>query len=221
MDNKKYIVGYVDFNEVLRNQKRYANEFSQGNILLRNLLLRLWGNNIETLSCGNKEEEDGAALIAFYIPFSQKELIYKLLESVYNVENAIVSIGKGFNRDSIYIDIRSYWGGYDIFYSLFQALSKVDREVADKSNGVWGLSTVKPCVTEEDKEEIVGIVELIQNFKYDDYIIKFEKNNCASVCRYQAAIARMEDRLVRPRYIFSDIYNRNKLKETKEFTLSL
>ncbi len=220
MDNKKNIVGYVDFEMILKDKVKYAWEFSQKNPTLCNLLLRLWANNVETLACSNKDDEDTPNIIAFYMPFHQKELISKVLEAIYNLDYAIITIGKGFNRDNLYVDIRSYLNGDNMFRTLFEALPNYDTKMEVKSNENIYWSKVETLINDEDKAEIVEMVEFIENFNYDSYLVKLEKNNSFKNDNFELSIAKKDDSLIRPNYFICERYSRFSLKEAKEIKLS-
>ena len=69
---------------ILDNKEKYAEEFSEGNLLLKKCLLNLWNNQIHTVGCcaGHEEKDNSVSYIGI-------DLIESNLNNVMNLLNNI------------------------------------------------------------------------------------------------------------------------------------
>ncbi|MFA5603956.1 MAG: hypothetical protein WDA12_03840 [Bacilli bacterium] len=122
--------------EVMKNKSYYAKVFSEGSAELEKLLLNLWKKNIETFMCCTGHEIDDAAYIMMYLPTTNKEMMYTIIDAVYNEDQTYIIVGKEHDREDILIDIKSYCGSKffeNINRSLEQSvvLNKIDSNISN------------------------------------------------------------------------------------------
>jgi hypothetical protein len=204
MYDVKDIKGYVNFDRVLLNPKMYAEKFCEGNTALQQLLLRCWNNNIETLACCIGHEQDEGdydpAYIMMYISYERKTLIYRILASVYNMENVLMTIGNSCyrgNNNDIFLYI-SYFDADKIFSAISRAISP--KEKIDLADG--------------DKEEIIKIVELINNNRYDSCNLGLDRYNES---RYEAFVDYIDVKKRKHVRVISKRYAKDEIKAINYF----
>ncbi len=102
------IEGYVDFKEVLKEKQKYARIFSEGCPRLKDLLLKLWDVDIETLGCCAGHDDDESyrqfSHINLHIPYNQRNLILAFAKIKYLISLADVVIGKDRPGDGLFIE---------------------------------------------------------------------------------------------------------------------
>lgn len=144
----------LNIQEVMKNKSHYAKVFSEGCTELENLLLKLWNNNIETFMCCTGHEMDDAAYIMMYLKTTNKELMYTIIDAVYNEDQTYITIGKEHDRDDILIDIKSYCGG-----KFFENINKcLDN----------------PIIISKLDSNIYNMVEILSKFNYKTFDLYYE-----------------------------------------------
>lgn len=165
MNNYKF-GKHLEMEEVLENKEKWAKIFSEGNEELEQLLLNLWQHNIDTYMCCTGHEYGDTPYIVMYIPFENKEMIYKIINSIYNEEHVLIKLGKEYQKKELMIDIRSYVSP-DFFAPINNSLNK---EVSKN----------------EINKEIIKAVELLSNFSHDNYDLYWDMINNNGVKKHSA-----------------------------------
>jgi len=76
--------------------------------------------------CCSGHEEDDSPFIMFYVPYSNKELIYSVASSVYNVDGVTIMLGKDHAKEGIQVDIRSYYGNM-FFEDVYKGITDLNN----------------------------------------------------------------------------------------------
>lgn len=155
---------HLSFEEVLKEKEHYAKIFSEENPMLEKLLMRCFNNKVETYMCCTGHEEGDAAFLMLYIPYSNKELIYSIVNSVYDLNEVIIRLGKEHNREGILVDVKSYSTDY-FFDLMYDGISMTPS--TRRANG-----------------EIVNAVELLNKFNHDSYDLYVETSKSGDKRRY-------------------------------------
>ena len=175
---------HLAYEEVLKNKAYYAHIFAEENPTLEKLLMTCFDKGIETYMCCTAHEEGDAAFLMLHIPYSQKELIHKIVSSVYYQRDVIIRLGKEHNHKGILVDMKSYSGGY-FFNNLLKELS-----------------TERPII--KINPDVAKTLEILNQFNHDSYDLYFETSNYAGQRSYEvyANYITIEDgRPVRHRYV--------------------
>lgn len=201
MYNTKEICGYIPFETIKKgNLKKYAKQFSEGNIHLEQLLIDCGEEGIETFACciGHEREEGeyDPPYIVLCIPYERKKRIYRILASVYDIENIFMRIGnscyKGNNNSDIFLYISSF--NADILFST------ISRAITSKQ---------KLNLANEDEEEIVKIVELINDHRYDSCNLVLEQFNKS---KYEAFINYVDEQEAEHFKVIYQAYTRDEIR---------
>ncbi|MDD2518585.1 MAG: hypothetical protein PHG18_01700 [Bacilli bacterium] len=144
----------LNIKEVMKNKEYYAKVFSEGSIELEALLLKLWNNNIETFMCCTGHEMDDAAYIMMYLPTTNKELMYTIINSVYNEDQTYITVGKEHDREEILIDIKSYCGG-----NFFKKIN---------------VSLDNPITNNKVENNIYNMIGILSEFNYKTFDLYYE-----------------------------------------------
>ncbi len=155
---EKYQFGkHLEMEKLLKKKKHYAEVFSEGNPELENLLLNLWKHEIETYMCCTGHEWEDTPYIMMYIPKTKKDMIYKIVNCIYEKDHMMVKLGNEYKKEGIMVDIRSYVSS-DFFKDIDDIL---DKEIPK----------------EKINNDIIEAVELVSNFEYDKFDLYWEMVN--------------------------------------------
>jgi hypothetical protein len=80
----------------------------------------------------------------FYLPYSEKELIYSIVGSVYDVDGVTIMLGKDHTNEGIQIDIRSYYGNF-FFEDIYKGITDLNNAY-------------------KVKDDIINIIEVVNKF---------------------------------------------------------
>lgn len=123
----KNTVGVIDMDTILANKEKYALEFSEGNQLLKTLLLKLWDNGIFTRGCciGHEEEEE---IFGSYIGIDLLNSdINKVLCFFDNIEKDNLYISSTSDFSNVGCSVHSFDKNDNHFFNnLINALEKTN-----------------------------------------------------------------------------------------------
>lgn len=145
---------HLEFEEVLKDKGHYAKIFSEGSSTLEKLLMRCFDEHIETYMCCIGHEEGDAPFIMLYIPYSDKELIYNIIDSIYDLDGVIIRLGKEHDTQKLLVDIKSYSSDY-FFRPMYNGVSK-----GYKSKKLY--------------QDIITEIEILNRFYHESYDLYFE-----------------------------------------------
>lgn len=191
---------HLNFNEVLKNKDYFAKIFSEGNPDLEKLLLDLWDREIETYMCCTGHEIGDAAYVMVYLPLDDKERMYNVISSVYNLTGVSTRIGREHQKDSILIDVKSYIT--DRFFRTIN--SNLDKNISKNEVDV----------------EIYNIIEMLSKFNYENYDLYCEINNyddCKTFNVYANYTTKNLEENTRHMYVLNRSVSRNEISENNIF----
>lgn len=161
----KYEFGeHLDFDKVLDNKEYYADLFSEGNKKLRKILMHCFNNKIETYMCCTGHVEEYSPFIMFYIPYSNKKLIYSIVSSVYDVDGVTIILGKDHAKEGIQVDIRSYYGNW-FFEDVYKGLTDLNNSLRATPD----IKNIIEIVNKFDKPSCDLIFRRTKQFDYTDH----------------------------------------------------
>ncbi|MGI6329261.1 MAG: hypothetical protein ACOXZR_00165 [Bacilli bacterium] len=156
-----YVFGrQLAFSEVLKKKEEYATIFSEGNKHLKKLLNYCFDHNIETNLCCVGHNEEMPMYIKFNITRNKEEDIARIINAVENNRYVILDFSKRSNDDYASLWVKTYYLYQvdQIFEDLYQGLSK--KEKNQKLN-----------------QSYLDILDIVKNFKHEDYDLTFKVKN--------------------------------------------
>lgn len=160
---------HLALEKILENKNYYAELFSEGNADLKRILTYCFDHNIGTYMCCtghfNDEDEFEEPFIMLNIPYSNKELIYSIVSSLYDVEDVFIKIGKKYEKDVIELDARSYCSNR--FFKKFY-------------KGITNLNNAKNVAP-----EVIKIVETLNQFNHPPYDLYFRSSYVDGSMQYE------------------------------------
>lgn len=192
---------HIPMSEVIKNKNYYAKLFSEGNRLLEKLLIYCFNNGIDTYMCSAGEEgENDAPYFALHVSYENKELIYNILSSVYDLEGTIIKLSKNIDNKDIFVNVGSYYGNV-FFENILDGLRNIDSKKAVSL-------------------DIINIVEILNKFNNPSYNLVFESNIISNGKRkYNVWLDYIikEDKHVKYLYVFKEKYDYHKIVQLSEF----
>lgn len=131
-------VSRTEMNIILENKEKYAEEFSEGNLLLKKCLLNLWNNQIHTIGCcvGHEEKDNSVSYIGIDLSESNLNNVMNLLNNI-NKFNIRIGITGGYGNSSC--GLKSFAANDNEFFeniinSLENNYIKNNNDFAEKIN---------------------------------------------------------------------------------------
>ncbi len=191
---------HLKFEDALKDKNYFAKLFSEENPELEKLLLNLWDKNIETYMCCTGHNYGDAAYIMMYLPLDEKETIYNIINSVYNLEGVTTRLGREHNRKKLLIDIKAYNDN-----SFFRNINKSINKNISKDKVV---------------DDLVNIVELLSKFERKNHDLYCEITNYEVGKKFNVyvnSISQSVDGPIRHMYVLNKYFEKKDLIKMNSF----